>query len=726
MISQEAFYDRVNALHERRPDGRFYQLGYDGKWLLFDYAAGVWHDVTAQIKRARIRKALFSALSVLLAVLLVLSVPPSRAWVKSELFGIQPRPVSGLPDPVNGTSLSCSGNSRRASPFMRPKAPCLASEGCRVYNRHRGGLCAANQAGLAVAVLHAFEFDAGLDEDETFEKTVSIDVDMKAAGFYGENPKDLVVYRLGKNGPEPLNFSVTGDVLTIYTHKNSAILTGILLSVLSAVSGVLVKQEQGEKYGDATYRAYKIPVQKYAGYTIYWPVHHKTSKPRDGSKTAQIERDIREVVNTSGLIWSESDGGFTAPYSTNRQFYTSVRQAQSSEAYQRIEKQFSDINFLLKYVYPEKVAILAEYIMHAHDYLFDGRGFMTVDSGVDFVMRDPWPASVDDASGLCLDIKTKYPFVLINMAFLNTAQDTEDELQVFVNRGHPADKINNLRQLYNAEREGRLDALHGTVLHELFHAVQEEYKNHILSDNKHFCEATALLVESEGVAEYLKKGYLFGKDYILTDNNRYELFETAWGEDADNVGAEGDKIAQRHGYSFYNVLKYNRDNTPAWKKDPDSYLMALMNYYKSNKAASCLSFVSDPRLMQEYALANAAVLTRRIDGEKFKKNKNIFSLSAANPFLSLKDAAYSPYSLKLVKLKTDSKTSGAAVVCMPAGPKAPQPDWLGLSFCNEAVSDSMRYQEIPAKDLFVLPAADACLMITQDFTQNGATQRDWL
>jgi hypothetical protein len=321
MISQEAFYVRVNALNERRPDGRFYQLGYDGKWLLFDYAAGVWHDVTAQINRARIRKALFSALAVLLAVLLVLSIPQSRAWVQSELFGIRPRPVSGLPDPVEWNEPVLQ---RQLAPGITLRAPESTLSGVGKVEAYEidaeKAYAQANQAGLAVAVLHAFEFDAGLDEDETFEKTVSIDVDMIAAGFSGENPKDLVVYRLGENGPEPLNFSVTGDVLTIYTHKNSAILTGILLSVLSAVSGVLVKQEQGEKYGDATYRAYKIPVQKYAGYTIYWPLHHQNSKPRDGSKTAQIERDIREVVNTSGLIWSESDGGFTAPYSTNASF----------------------------------------------------------------------------------------------------------------------------------------------------------------------------------------------------------------------------------------------------------------------------------------------------------------------------------------------------------------------------------------------------------------------
>ena len=723
-ISRDQYTRTVDQLRFGPYKQRYYELSYDGRWLVYEPNSDSWVPAPPKIRKNTIRKRrlIASGVCFVLTLAMLFALPGTRNWIIS---------ISGASNPeYTAVDMPAPEQTQPAEPAYEAqlaegitvKAPEGALTGDEVFSAefldYEQAKPILDGAGLPYPALSVFEFSAGMDEFESFALPVSLEVDLERAGIPVELKDQLVVYRIGDDGMQPQSFSIDGNMITIYTRKNCAFVLG---AVLTGLIGILLVQEDNKKFGSQIYTAYRIPESKYSGYTIYWPISHAYGEPRDGSKIADIKKDLQTVLDRTGLSWSDSEGRLVYSGSSTSYYGYALKEAMAMEEYKRWESKLNDLNFLLKYVYPEKVAILVEYVMHAHDYLFDQRGFMQVAGGIDFVMRDPWPPDEAAVTGLSVDQVTKYPYVMINLELLQTDRELQDELAPYISRGLAASKINTMRSNNQALRNGNLDSLHGTVVHEMFHVIQEEYYNHIISDNLHFCEATAMLVESEAVAYYQKKGYMILKDYTMTDNSYYELMETRWGHDGDNVGPDGHDIAQRHGYTFYNVLKYNRDNNPLWKSDPDSFAKTIMEYYRSNSAPMSLAYSSYPTLMRDYAHDNFSAIMQRLDATSMKNGGNTVTLSATSPIAALRDPSAPGYAVASVRLRADTKKTGAYLILLPRLPHNTSTDWVGVNYSADSVSSSMRVETAdPADGLRVLPAADVNVLISQDLTKAAA------
>jgi hypothetical protein len=70
-------------------------------------------------------------------------------------------------------------------------------------------------------------------------------------------------------------------------------------------------------------------------------------------------------------------------------YFQAFEVLEKSIEYTKFQKELSDSAFLMKYVYPEKLALAMEATMRAHDYMFNVRGLRQITSNVDIVMRDP-------------------------------------------------------------------------------------------------------------------------------------------------------------------------------------------------------------------------------------------------------------------------------------------------------------------------------------------------
>ena len=578
----------------------------------------------------------------------------------------------------------------------------------------------ARTAGLQIPVVHAFEFDAGLKDNETFPGLVTLELDLKAADIPRDYWDDLAVFRIDDDGRFlQLGSRVNGSVLTISTRRNSKILTTVLLAVLGYVSSIFWEQRNHEKFGHSDYRAYKIPGEKYGLYTIYWPEDHKYQKPRDSNMPAAVQKDLNQISQLTDFKWDPAKLQFVYEGSGDiepDQYMARLDHLIQSEAYLRLKSRLRNLDFLLRYVYPEKVAILVEALTRAHDYLFDVRRFKNISDGVDIVLRDPFPADHGDGSGSYVDQATTYPYIIINLPLIQTGEELEDELKPYVKNKIDQKVLDKMRSRNLAEQDGNRDSLHATCAHELFHVVQEAYHNAVFYNYEHFSESTAVLLESEAVAYFKKKGYLKLDKHALPDNDYYQLLETEWGNDDDGA------LARKHGYTFYNVLAFNRDQHGVWKRDPNEFLSALMYGFSAINPSprNILRDYSLPRLMHEYALSEGSAILSKIDELRFQKKQNVTRLSStASIYAELSEPEYRPFSIRAQKIEPQSSRQ-AALLIRAQTMSGVRSNWLGITYSQDPVGAGMQMQDLPVKDgYFVLPADDTYLLISQDYMKSG-------
>lgn len=725
-ISEETYQDQLRTCCIRSRDGTIFQPDPAGQWLVWHPETYQWIDTGTYITEHYVkgRDIAVAALSIIIALALFVTAVSGHLWIFTrDALGLLVQSRSSEQEKIGAHA---SDREEILFPGLTLNAPAGSLSGDETFLASEINLDVAAQqarsAGLTIPILHAFEFDAGMTDDEAFPGTVILTLDLDSAGISRDYRDELSVFRIGENGVvSPLKSEQKDSLLTIYTKKNSVIVTGVLSFILAISGDYLRNQSNEEKFGTEEYRIYTLPGSRYNLYHVYWPVHHPYQKPRDTAFPSSVQKDLNQLSRETDFKWDPAKLQFIydGPHDIEPNEYLSKFETlNQSDAYKRLQKQFNDIDFLLRYVYPEKVAIVMQALMRAHDYLFEERQFKSLSQDVDIVLRDPFPKDYGDLTGSFVDQPSTFPYIIINLPHIETREQIESELKPFIDRGTDPDRVRQMLSNNLALQDGNRDSLHGTMVHELFHVVQEAYHNAVFSQYTHFSESTAVLVESEAVAYFQKKGYMNLRTYTLPTNDKYHLLATEWGNDGDG----DDKLVREHGYTFYHVLAYNRDKHSVWNRVPSPFLPALMNEFGViwPSPQKHLHSLAIPRLMHTFVLEKGPAIIEKINSEVFQKGKNITMLSSMQGYHAvLEEGKYSPYSVKGVQIQVDSKRQSALILKSAAGQNNP-PDWLGLSFSQESIGPAMRFEEIPVDGgLFVLPAQDTHLLIAQELTPMG-------
>lgn len=166
-LSPEAYFRQVGTWQDYDRDGRFYQLGYDGQWLVFDPAYACWFLTGKRVRAPVQRHATFiSLLSLILIVAILLTLPVTRHWILLRL------PSGLVPDfthyqaPEVPTTEESPARDQALTPDITLHAPAGVLNGDEALSAYEVSWDDASnqmtQAGLPYPVLYAFEFEAGL------------------------------------------------------------------------------------------------------------------------------------------------------------------------------------------------------------------------------------------------------------------------------------------------------------------------------------------------------------------------------------------------------------------------------------------------------------------------------------------------------------------------------------------------------------------------------------
>ena len=207
-----------------------------------------------------------------------------------------------------------------------------------------------------------------------------------------------------------------------------------------------------------------------------------------------------------------------------------------------------------------------------------------------------------------------------------------------------------------ARFQSSLDELHVTLVHELFHVVQNGYVPIDWSSYGWFWESTAVALEYEAKQYYLDEETIKNKD-VGTERNKYETLVNTLSYSDSWTRMKGNKeLIRNQGYTSSDFLDYLRDQY--YDNNKDDFIKDLLIRFSSTKDAvkvliqqtsnSEIVFESDYRL---YTRKNAEKLNNKMFSVLNKPKEQFHELMAgksyplteSKPFADIK-VEYNPLS----------------------------------------------------------------------------------
>lgn len=428
---------------------------------------------------------------------------------------------------------------------------------------------------------YAFEFDAGLAADESFNKPVSLHVDLAEINIPEGGYDTLQVYRIADDGmSERLHTELQDDTLTIYSNSNSLVLI-VTVPILVALTGYLVKSDIYDKYGGifSDYKKLTIADPKYSHYNIWYDP--ETIKFE--SELAYNHPKLKQVMKRHGLIWSDERQSYTLPDMANIDKGVALTPKRAEAVKKIINALYADPDYLQikqeinDVPIPVKAAILLGTIKNAHDYLYDVRNFKRVED-LNIILQSSALYQGGTAEAYYTSATIDDPYIAVPVDALNN--NNKDNLQI-------------------------------TITHELFHAIQKGYKYFLrdrtydgygkgLKDSRfplQYDEALAIVLENEAIAYYEANGIAKGEDNTPEKIQYTNSLNTGWFDDK-TTSKEAVAGYQDYGYGVGFILEYEK---AAFKGDQLEFLHSKLQAMGTQESIDAIYAGYDKALFYEYA-----------------------------------------------------------------------------------------------------------------------------
>ncbi len=423
-------------------------------------------------------------------------------------------------------------------------------------------------------VLRAWDFNAGLHDDEALPGEYHVEIDLAQLGIPESLYDCMTAYRLN-NYNELSEYSCTlkGSVLSYSTEKNSVSLLVAVPAVMIGVPTVMaVTNAAKEKYKKEAYffsdkTCHKTVVNEYGTYALYWLM--KDVDRHQAEKAARLDEIRKETKAQAERDYAEDEadlkytrGSLYWLFNKNESVADRVKRLlNSNEEYQRLNREMKipknvqtildeiDIawNYLGSYERVKMPSGTTEYQIRAGD----GKNFGTAESG--------------------FSVKS---YVVLNM----------EDPDLFESEG--------------TEGQTMRDNMLLTITHETFHLCQERYHTGFFTDSNRFDEMVTLVMESDAKEYYQLYEYIT-TDPKLTDSD-YWISLT---QPIDSEKFFSQLFMQEEGYVLSKFVQYLRKETG---KD--------LRVYKLQNARSKLMYPGT-----SYPLIEAFGLTDRQFDTYFRK-----------------------------------------------------------------------------------------------------------
>jgi hypothetical protein len=543
-------------------------------------------------------------------------------------------PVSGTPafkvSPVDGITVSAEKNALDQERVFTAE-PLSESEMGKLFFDLSAG---------EWAPVFAFEFDAGLEDDERLPGKVKVEMELNKFGVKKELWPYLTVLRISGDGSVmELPTTVTGKGLSCETRQNSILAVTIGLAIGIPVMAYIERGQDGldklypnEVFYEAVYPGLK---NAKAQYRVTYP---KSMARMDSPELKALDDRIRALIERYSLDPDlpllEAARKACEALGANPEYqdvkiedaaYRLMQKVVNDPEYLSVQNTFNDPQWQQRNLWPESVANTCNRLARADTYLFGERDFRIPTHVIEVVVLDRWPHGADTL-GVSKNLYTSSPYIHINALKTSDMQD-----------------------------------LLLTVTHELFHVVQSGYDIYDSSDYTSFWEAAAVLLEKEAFQYYVADRLIdSGRTDLLTDRDKWELFDKPLMTPSEwNDVADINQYMQNQGYVSSHWIEFLKNRY----HPGDEFLKQLMERFSSTignldtsvhialrdqTSSDETAYCSDFRL---FCIQNYSSIGFR--SSYIEPKPAAIELSADEPYVKI-EMPYQPFSTRVRDIRIDS------------------------------------------------------------------------
>lgn len=493
-------------------------------------------------------------------------------------------PVSGTAaftvSPMEGITISAESNALDQERTFET-TPLTESE--------LGELFATSSYGEWLPVF-AFDFDAGMSDDQRLPGDLNIDIDMMKFGIEKELWPYVRIMRIADDGSVMELPSVVSDSIVSYrTRQNCvmAITLGLAIGIpfmrfIETRHDKLDELYPNEIWFEAVYSELQSSNAKYR---VIYPrslarIDSQELHDLENRYTALREKynlDIYMPLVDAALNRAEKLSQ-NPEYSDTDVYGAAYRLMQSfinDPEHLSIMATFNDPQWQQQNLWPDSVANVCNRLAKADEFLFTEREFRVPSHVINVLVLDKWPHDAETL-GISRNLYTESPYILINAT---------------------NSKVLDLQSLLM------------TTTHELFHVVQSGYVNFDSNDYMPFWEAAAVLLEKEAFNYYTINQLIDSSNTsLLTMSVQFELLSKSMMMPSTWQGVDSNAInqfMQNQGYVSHYFLEFlktrynlggsflpdlmSRFAATFSTLDSDVHIV-LMNQTSSNKAIYCNDF----------------------------------------------------------------------------------------------------------------------------------------
>lgn len=388
----------------------------------------------------------------------------------------------------------------------------------------------------------AFHVDSGLKRGEKFPGPVTIRFDLRKLGIPEGTWGGLSVVRLEENGSRSeLIPSVKDGELRCATRKNSDFILAV--SLLTVGPPLLMKAytDNTAKFNYLGETGFKDHI---SNYTLYWS---GALGIKDQAECLRVNGILHAMYQKYGFEAKDGQRLALTGFACANAYSAMIKDPQYAEAFALA----TDPAWKKKFFWPDRVAVAANSLLKADEYLMQVRKFKRPEACFDVLVLANWPANfTPKAPGLCESPQFQDSYLAVNVS-----DDMFGSDKVVMTPGGRLYK-----STHNEKPEKIKDGMNITVVHELFHALQDAYITVRYNAYLLFFEATAVTLEYEADAHYVKEKW--NTDHgILADRDAWETLR----QPLPDPGIQGD--VRKHGYTLSHFFDYLRDDPTFNRKD---------------------------------------------------------------------------------------------------------------------------------------------------------------
>ena len=384
-------------------------------------------------------------------------------------------------------------------------------------------------------VLRAWDFDAGLNDDEALPGEYHVEIDLAEIGIPESLYDCMTAYRLN-NYNELSEYSCTlkGSVLSYSTEKNSVSLLVAVPAVIVGVPAVMAvtnavnEKMEKESYFSSEKTCHKKVVNEHGTYVLYWLM--KDVDRHQAEKAARLDEIRRETKAQAERDYAQDEadlkytkGSLYWLFNKNESVADRVKTLlNKNEEYQRLNREME---------IPKNVQTILDEIDTAWNYL-GSHEYVKMPSGTtEYQIRTGDGKNFGTAvSGF--SVKS---YIILNM-------ENPD-----------------LFESESAAGQMMRDNMLLTITHETFHLCQERYHTGFFTDSNRFDEMVTLVLESDA------KEYYQLYEYITTDPKLTDAdYWISLTQPIDSEKFFSQLFMQEEGYVLSKFVQYLRKET---KKD---------------------------------------------------------------------------------------------------------------------------------------------------------------